>query len=130
MQKWQLELPKSYTLFSLLAVGFFVRIVRPLDRRHIFCLVGLALAFFSKEPAIALVALLPLIQLSFKRPRELQTEHTLSLYLPLLASAAFFLLVRAHVVGSPTVFPYWGGSFWSTIQMQAKVSVIYISLLV
>ena len=33
-------------------------------------------------------------------------------------------------MGTVFVTPYWGGTLWSTVQMQAKVFVIYLSLLV
>ena len=47
-----------------------------------------------------------------------------------MLAAALFLAVRSHVVGSIQVTPYWGGSLWSTLQMQAKVYTIYLKLLI
>ncbi|HXX58895.1 MAG TPA: tetratricopeptide repeat protein [Thermodesulfovibrionales bacterium] len=119
-----------YTLFSLLSLGAFMRVARPFDRNHFFCLATLSIALLSKEPAIALIALLPVLQIGFNRPWEFQAKQTLLLYLPLVISVALFLLLRAHVVGAAKVVPYWGGSLWATVQMQAEVFVIYLSLLV
>jgi hypothetical protein len=118
-----------YTLFSLLSLGYFVRTERPFDKNHLLCFTALSIALFSKEPAIALAALLPLVQIGFKLPWEIQSKRSLFLYVPTVVSVVFYLLVRAHVVGAANVAPYWGGSFWSSAQMQSKVFVVYLSLL-
>ena len=90
----------------------------------------LTLALFSKEPAVALIVLLPILQVAFKLPWEFKTRRTIYLYVPFVLAAILFLYARAKVVDTASVEPYWGGSLWSTLQMQMKVFVIYLSLLV
>ena len=118
-----------YTLFSLLSIGFFIRTGRLFDRNHIISLIMLTLALFSKEPAISLIVLLPVLQTAFKLPWEFKTRRTICLYVPFVLTAILFLYARAKVVDTASFEPYWGGSLWSTLQMQMKVFVIYLSLL-
>ncbi len=118
-----------YALFSLLSFGCFVRTNSLFDRHHILSVVTLLLALFSKEQAIALIALLPVVQTALGKPWDMRTLRSLYLYLPLVLAVLLFLLVRSHVVGALSVAPYWGGTLWSTVQMQAKVFVLYLSLL-
>ncbi len=119
-----------YTLWSLLALGFFVRIRSLFDRNHVLTVGGMLIALFSKEPAIALVALLPAVQATLEKPWRIGRSQSLFLHLPMALAAAAFLAVRSRVVGSLQVAPVWGGSLWSTIQMQAKVFALYLSLLI
>ncbi len=119
-----------YAFFSLLSFGFFIRIKRLFDGHYALCVVTLLLALFSKEQAISLVALLLVAQIALGKPWEFKDSRFLFLYIPLVLAGVFFLMVRSHVVGTMLVAPYWGGTLWSTVQMQAKVFVIYLSLLI
>jgi tetratricopeptide (TPR) repeat protein len=118
-----------YALFGLMTVGWFVRSHRPFDRCHLLALLSLALALFSKEPAIALVGLLPLLHVVVRLPRLAGPRAALACHGSFLALATLYLAVRAAVVGPPTVLAYWGGSLWATLQMQAKVFALDWSLL-
>ncbi|MCL5022293.1 MAG: tetratricopeptide repeat protein [Nitrospirae bacterium] len=119
-----------YTLFGLLSLGLFLRVERIFDRNHILSVAAMALALFSKEQAIAIVALLPLFQVFSGRPWRLRERRSVLLYAPFFAAAACYLAVRSAVVGTPVVMPYWGGSIWMTLMMQAKVFATYLRLLI
>lgn len=119
-----------YTLFALLSIGWFVRIERPFDRWHVLSVAAALPAFFSKEPAIVLVVLLPLLQAVFGRPGRLREFSPLRLHLPFLLAAAFYLVARMMVVDTSSPVPYWGGSLGGTLLMQAEVFVTYWRLLV
>ena len=118
-----------YALFGLLSIGFFLRITKPFDLNHIFSTLTLALSLFSKEPAIALIALLPFVQLVSEKPRNIRSMQSVLLYIPFLITAVIYLVMRSMVVEAIKVIPYWGGSLWATLQMQSKVFVIYLRLL-
>lgn len=79
-----------YTVFALFSLGLFVRVARPFDISHILSIIMAALALFSKEPAIALVALLPLIHAAFKQPWGIRDKRSIFLYAPYIAAAAPF----------------------------------------
>jgi hypothetical protein len=117
-------------LFSLAAVALFLRARRRLDGRHLLSVLAFGFALFAKEPAIALVALLPLLQGVLGRPWPLLSRPTFLLHAPFAATAAVYLVARHAVVGSMTVAPWWGGSPAATLQLQAKVLVVYLRLLV
>lgn len=119
-----------YTLFALLSIGLFVRITQPFDKNHILSILTMALSLFSKEPAIALIAILPFVQSVSGQPWNLRTKKSLLLYIPFLIAAVIYLAMRAAVVDITKVIPYWGGSLWATIQMQAKVFAVYLHLLI
>jgi hypothetical protein len=119
-----------YTLFGLIALGFFLRVKRPLDVRHCLSLSAFAAALFSKEPAIAIVALLPVVQAASGKPWNVRERwKTVMLYIPYLIVAGGYLAARAAVVDTSRPRAYWGGSLFSTLQMQAKVFVLYLRLL-
>ncbi len=119
-----------YTLFALLSIGAFIRISRPFDLHHIGAVLAALLSFFSKEQAIALIALLPLLQAVFERPGNLRAPSSVPLHLPFLLAAALFLGARLLVVDTSFAVPYWGSSLGQTLLMQAKVFVTYLRLLV
>jgi hypothetical protein len=119
-----------YTLFGVLSLGLFLRATRPFDTHHVLALPCALLSFCSKEPAIALVALLPLVQVLSGRPWNIRDRRSWHLHLPFLGAAALYLVTRSTVVEAARTVPYWGGSFWATVQMQLKVFVIYLRLLV
>ncbi len=119
-----------YTLFSLLSFGFFVRTNYRFGMNYALCVVTLLLALFSKEQGIAVIALLPVAQVVLGKPWKVNNIRSIFLYIPLALATALFLVVRAHVAGTVLVAPYWGGTLWSTVQMQAKAFVTYLSLLV
>jgi hypothetical protein len=119
-----------YTLFALISLGFFVKTVRPLDKYHLASLLAGLIALFSKEPAIAYLALLPLIQMVFGQPWPLRFRQALLLYTPFLMIAGLYLCSRAAVVASSQVMGYWGGSLGATILLQAKVFISYFRLLI
>jgi tetratricopeptide (TPR) repeat protein len=119
-----------YALFGLLALGLFLKVKEALGKEHLLSVLALALALLSKEPAIALVALLPLLQAPFERPWKLLSTRSLLLHAPYLAVVALYLVVRSSVVGSPSVAPYWGGSLGATLLMQSKVMAHYLGLLI
>jgi protein O-mannosyl-transferase len=118
-----------YALFSLVSFGCFVRTNAPFDRNHILSVVTLLLSLFSKEQAIALIALLPAVQVALGKPWQFKNFRSIFLYIPLVLAVLLFLVVRSHVVGALSVAPYWGGTLWATVQMQAKVFIIYLTLL-
>ena len=117
-------------LFGLTAAGLFLRVERPLDRPHAMATIAFAIALLAKEPAIALVILLPLVQGTLRRPWPLLSRPSVLLYAPLGITAAIYLAIRHAVVGSMTVAPWWGGSLGATLQLQAKVFAVYLRLLV
>ncbi len=119
-----------YTVFALFSLGLFVRVARPFDISHILSIIMAALALFSKEPAIALVALLPLIHAAFKQPWGIRDKRSIFLYAPYIAAAVIYLIMRSYVVDTTSAVSYWGGSLPATFQMQAKVFLIYLRLLV
>jgi tetratricopeptide (TPR) repeat protein len=118
-----------YTLFALFSLGFFVRMVRPWDKYHLSSITLALMALFSKEPAIAYLALLPLVQMVFGLPWSLRDRRSVLLYAPFIMIAGFFLWARAAVVASAQVIPYWGGSLGATMLLQAKVFILYFRLL-
>jgi protein O-mannosyl-transferase len=118
-----------YTLFSLLSIGLFLRTIRPFDKNHLVSIIMLSLALFSKEPSIVLIAFLFIIQVFFKQPWKIKSYSSLFLYAPFFLMTVFFLYARSKVVNTASVEPYWGGSLWATMQMQAKVFITYLSLL-
>ena len=118
-----------YTLFALLSLGFFVRLKKPLDTYHFVSLFTATLALLSKEPAIAYLALLPLIQITVIKPWRLRCKQSVLLYAPFFLIAVIYLWARSTVVGSPQVVPYWGGSLGATILLQAEVFIVYLKLL-
>jgi len=120
-----------YTLFALLAVGYFVRVSRPFDRNHLLSLLAVSLSLLSKEPAIIVVALLPVIQAFFDRPWKIWSRQSVLLLAPFLALAGLYLAARMAVVDtSPVVNAYWGGSLGNTLIMQSQIFVRYFRLLV
>jgi tetratricopeptide (TPR) repeat protein len=118
-----------YTLFTLISLGFFLRTTRVFDRHHILSVMAFMLALFSKEPAIAFVAILPAVQAVSGRPWKLRTKQSVFLYVPIVLAATFYLAARSLVVDTTSTMPYWGGSLWATIQMQCEVFFIYLKLL-
>lgn len=116
-------------LFGLTATALFLRIRSPFDARHLASLAAFALAVLSKEPGIAVAALLPLCQFATGRPWALGWRSSLALHLPFGLVAAAYLVVRHQVVGAMTVQPWWGGSPWATLALQAKVFAEYFRLL-
>ena len=119
-----------YTLCALFSLGFFVRTTRLLDKYHIASMTLAVMALFSKEPAIALLALLPLVQMVFGQPWRLSDRRSMLLSATFLMIAGLYLWARASVVGSAQVIPYWGGSLGATVLLQGKVFVLYLRLLV
>ena len=119
-----------YTFFALLSIGWFVRIGRPFDRSHLLSVALALLSFFSKEPAVSLVALLPLLHAAFRRPGSIREPSAIAVHLPYLAAAACFLIARLLVVDTSSPIPYWGSSLGKTVLMQSKVFVTYLRLLV
>lgn len=119
-----------YTFFALISLGFFVKTVKPLDKYHFASLLAGLIALFSKEPAIAYLALLPLIQMAFGQPWPRCFRQALLLYTPFLMIAGLYLGARAAVVASSQVMGYWGGSLGATILLQAKVFISYFKLLI
>ena len=118
-----------YTLLALLSLGFFVRTAKPFDKYHLLSLFAALTALFSKEPAIAYLALLPLFQLVFRQPWNLRDRRSAALFVPFVVIAGLYLSARAMVVASAQVVPYWGGSLGATLVMQAKVFILYLRLL-
>lgn len=118
-----------YTLFALLSLGFFFRTVKPLDKFHLASLLAVFLALFSKEPAIAYLALLPLLQQVAVKPWPLASRRSVLLYAPVFIIAGIYLAARSAVVDSAQVMPFWGGSFGATVLLQAKVFIVYLKLL-
>lgn len=118
-----------YALFGLLTVGWFVRSRRPFDPPHLLALLTLALALLSKEPAIALVVLLPLLDAATRLPRLTGGRAAMAYHSSFLATGAIYLMGRTWVVGPPVVLTHWGGSLWATLQMQAKVFALDWGLL-
>ncbi len=116
-------------LLGLLASGLLLRVRRPFDARHMIAVPTAALAFFSKEPAIALVALFPLLHAVLGRPWPFRSRRTWLLHAPFAAAALLYLALRHRIVGSMEVADYWGGSLMATLQLQAKVFAIYLRLL-
>jgi len=119
-----------YTLFALLSIGWFLRTGRPLDKLHLLSVISGLVAMLSKEPAIAYLALLPLLQMATRRPWSLNSRQSVALYLPYIAIATAYVWARAMVVGPAHVMVYWGGSLGSTLLLQAKVFIVYLKLLV
>ena len=119
-----------YTLFALVSLGLFLRITRVFDLRHILSILTMLLALFSKEPAVALIAILPLVQTISEQPWNIRTRRPAMLYAPYIIATALFLAARSAVVDTTSARAYWGGSLVSTLQMQSKVFVIYLGLLI
>lgn len=117
-------------LFGLIAAGLFLRVRKPFDSRHVLAIIASGLALLAKEPAIALVALLPIVQGALGRPWPLGPRGWILLHAPFLLVAVSYLGIRRTVVGSMAVAPFWGGSLTATIQLQAKVFAVYLRLLV
>lgn len=119
-----------YTLFGLLSLGFFLRVNKVFDKHHVLSIFAMTLALFSKEPAIALLVLFPLLQAYAAKPWGIAEKRSIFLHIPFLVVTVVYLAVRSAVVGSVNVMPYWGGSLGATLMMQAKVFVIYLRLLI
>lgn len=120
-----------YALFALLAMGWYVRTGRPFDRNHTLSVLAFSLSLLSKEPAIAVVALLPLTQFFYARPWKLWSRQSILLLAPFVVMAAVYLGARQAVVDTSPVNPaYWGGSLGKTVVMQSQIFIIYLRLLV
>lgn len=120
-----------YTLFALLSMGLFVRIKSPFDIKHLTSLLFLAMALFSKEPAVATIGLMGILHYYFVRlGNPVSIKKNLLLYSPVLLLILLYLVVRANVVDITIEGTYWGGSLVATLLMQAKVFCIYLWLLV
>lgn len=120
-----------YTLFGLLTVGCFLRTRAPLDRMHLCALVAFSSSLLAKEPAIALVVLVPLsCWLGRDRSATATRARRALTWAPFAIIAAIYLGIRHAVVGGAANMPYWGGSLWATVQMQAKVFAAYLGLIV
>ena len=119
-----------YTFFLLLALGFFLKTNKPFDKNHFWSLLFGLVALFSKEPAIAFLVLLPIIQIFFHRPWQFKLQKSVWLYAPFVLIGGVFLLARALVVSSAHIAPYWGGGLWPTFLLQAKVYFVYLKLLI
>lgn len=116
-------------LFALSATALFLRIRSPFDSRHLAALAAFGLAVLSKEPGIAVVALLPLYQFASGRPWFFRAPNSLALHLPFGLLAAAYLVLRHQVAGPMNVQPWWGGGPGANFALQAKVFAEYFRLL-
>jgi hypothetical protein len=120
-----------HTLFGLVTVGGSLRTRSTLDRMHVCALLAFSLGLLAKEPAIILVALIPLVRwLGRDRSGPPPRTRDAAVWAPFALLAVVYLGIRHVVVGGAAHMPHWGGSLWATVQMQAKVFAAYLGLVV
>jgi Flp pilus assembly protein TadD len=109
---------------DLLVTSFYLlALIWHLRGKRIGSLSAFILALLSKEMALTIPIVLPMIDL-VKRERP-----TVKRYLPYAFIAVLYLLARYAILGQVAQTSYWGGGIVQTLYTMSRVTVYYIKLL-